>query len=612
MVYSYVHGYMIETERSFFKMSEQNKLVLALVASIGFFFIMDTLYPSRKPDINPLTQSSHVKKDEQARSSVMGSATDAAGDSVVSAAGKTSQSKDHYSVGSMTREESLARYPRVPVETPLVKGSIRLRGAMIDDLELISYKETTAPDSKNVVLLAPSHTARPYFAAVYYTSTLNPEACPLSSTDWKLEADSPVLTPQTPITLTAKMDGNVEYKRIISIDDRYLITVQDIITNQGKTIINLKPTAAITRIGKPVTGGFFVLHEGGVGVLNHKLSEVSYDDIAKQPIVQDQIVGGWHGFTDKYWLTAVIPDKNQSVSAQFLLKDNDRYQAKTISPNFVFEPGQSHTITHHFYLGAKVLSVLDHYEKENGFDRFDLAVDFGWFYFLTKPLFYVLEFLNELLGNMGVAILVLTVIFKLLVLPLANKSHRSMAKLKTLQPKLEKIKTLYGHDAMRMNQEMMNLYKKENASPMSGCLPMLIQAPIFFCLYKVFFVTIEMRQAPFMGWIHDLSMPDPTTVFNLFGLIPWDPPSFLMLGAWPLLMGATMLLQQKMGPQPADPQQAKIMLIMPVMFTFMFASFPAGLVIYWAWSNILTIAQQWYMNKKVDQEVKPVNGKKKK
>jgi YidC/Oxa1 family membrane protein insertase len=275
---------------------------------------------------------------------------------------------------------------------------------------------------------------------------------------------------------------------------------------------------------------------------------------------------------------------------------------QTVKPGDLIEHQQS------VFSGAKVLRLLDSYEEKKGFEHFDLAVDFGWFYFVTKPLFYVLEFLHQLLGNLGVAILVLTVFVKVLFYPLANKSFRSMARMKMMQPRLEALKQKYAHDKMRMNQELMEFYKKEKINPMSGCLPMLIQAPVFFCLYKVFFVTIEMRHAPFFGWIQDLSTPDPTSVFNLFGLLPWAPPSFLMIGALPLLMGGTMLLQQRLNPQPVDPAQARIMLIMPIMFTYLFASFPSGLVIYWAWSNILSIAQQMLITHRASKE--PVSVKK--
>lgn len=567
-------------------MSDQNKMLFAVLGCVIFYFCMDLLFPSVYQNVQPV--STVINGTQAIQSNDIVSSDNSSRESSIAP----------IQVGQKNKDDVLKTSQRIQIETPSLKGSINLKGSVIDDIELTSYKENTNPNSKNVTLLAPTQTPAPYFADVTYTSSTDLLSCPNLQTQWKIEGNTTVLTPKTPVTIVARMENNIVYKRTISIDENYLFTIEDKITNLGSNTVNLQPNAAITRVGTPVTGGFYVLHEGAIGVSNNKLIELSYEDINKKGLIQEQSSGGgWHGFTDKYWLTAVIPSKDQPVVAAYTHSIGDIYQSKITSANLVVEKGKTVLVKHHIYTGAKILRVLDAYEASHNFDRFHLAVDFGWFYFLTKPLFYVLEFLNSFLGNMGLAILLLTVLFKILVLPLANKSHRSMSGMKLLQPKMEKIKAQFGHDKKRLNEEMMKLYQTEKINPMSGCLPMLIQAPIFFCLYKVFFVTIEMRHAPFFGWIHDLAAPDPTTIFNLFGLIPWDPPAFLMLGAWPLLMGITMVVQQKLGPQTADPQQAKVMMIMPIMFTFMFASFPSGLVIYWAWSNILTIAQQWYMNK---------------
>ncbi len=554
-------------------MSEQKKLIFAVIASFTFFFIFDTFFPSQVKA--PVQTTQHAPDTAVAKSE-----------------GGSSSAQQ---AGTLDRVQALSADQRVIIHTPLLKGSINLTGALLDDLELVAYKETSDEKSSAVVLFSPLHTKTPYFSHISYASSLNDNACASSQTVWKVVSDNKTLSANAPVVLSAKV-GAIEYKREISVDDQYLFTIKDTLVNTSKETVNLSPNAVITRVGTPQTSGFFVLHEGGVGVLNHKLAEFSYEDMSKKGNIQETSVNGWHGFTDKYWLSAIIPDAKDSVTASYQ-HDQNNYYAKTIGSNRVIEAGKTVEVTHHLYAGAKVLRMLDGYEVSHKFDRFDLAVDFGWFYFLTKPLFYVLDFLNKFFGNMGIAIILLTVLFKILTLPLANKSSRSMAKLKTLQPKMERLQAQHGNDKMRLNQEIMALYKKEKANPVSGCLPMLLQAPIFFCLYKVFFVTIEMRHAPFFGWIQDLSAPDPTTLFNLFGLLPFDPPSFLMIGAWPLLMGVTMVMQQKMSPQPADPQQAKVMMIMPIMFTFMFASFPAGLVIYWAWSNILTISHQWYMGR---------------
>ncbi len=498
----------------------------------------------------------------------------------------------------MPRDAVLKEDVRIPIQTPSIKGSLRLKGALIDDVELIKYKDTPEEKSPYVTLLTPHKTAHSYTAAFNWLSSNSTIECPNENTPWQIEGntEATTLSPDKALKLFYVNKQGIRFERTITVDKNYLFTITDHVTNANPSVVYLQTLNHITRVGTPATNGFFVLHEGGVGVLNRSLSEVSYDDMKKKHQIQQQTTGGWIGFTDKYWLVALIPSPKDAVNASYLNHSGDIYQTQTTGQLQTIEPGKTLTVTQHLYAGAKVLSILDGYEKSHGFDRFDLAVDFGWFYFLTKPLFYALDFFHNLLGNMGLAILLLTILFKIALFPLANKSHRSMSRMKALQPKMEKLKQTYGNDKMRMNQELMGLYKKENANPMSGCLPMLIQAPLFFCLYKVFFVTIEMRQAPFFGWIQDLASPDPTSFFNLFGLLPWDAPSFIAIGAWPLLMGVTMVVQQRLGPQPADPQQAKLMMLMPILFTYMFASFPAGLVIYWAWSNILTILQQLYIN----------------
>lgn len=574
-------------------MSEQKNLIIAVAVSIAIFWGFDFFYTSKKVQPVPNALSSQgVQSNLPVAPVNMPAATDAV----------------------LPREAVLKEDLRVAINTPRIKGSIRLKGAVIDDVELTRYKETTDPKSSNIVLLTPQKTKGAYIAAFNWVAQGN-ISCPNENTVWKVEGGdkSAELTPSNPLKLVFDNGQGIRFKRTIQIDEEYLFTITDHVVNTGTTEVVLQQVSNITRTGTPETSGFFVLHEGGIGVLDHGLSEVSYSDIEKKGHIQQSTTGGWLGFTDKYWLVALIPSQTTPTQCSYDYSAGSIYQTKVMTPQITLTSGKTTEVVQHLYAGAKVLSILDGYEKTHKFDRFDLAVDFGWFYFLTKPLFYVLDFFHKILGNFGLAILMLTILFKAILFPLANKSHRSMARMKDLQPKMEKLKTLYAHDKVRMNQELMNLYKTENANPMSGCLPMLIQAPIFFCLYKVFFVTIEMRHAPFYGWIQDLAAIDPTTVFNLFGLIPWTPPAFLMIGAWPLIMGATMVLQQKLGPQPADAQQAKVMMIMPVMFTYLFASFPAGLVIYWAWSNVLTILQQLYINhsSEKDKAKRVVNARKK-
>ena len=572
-------------------MSEQKNLIIAVAVSIAIFLGFDFFYTSKK--VQPLPVVASIATAQTSAQVVPANAL------------------PHT---LLSRDESLKEDARVLIKTSHIKGSIRLKGALIDDVELTHFKETTDKNSPNVVLLTPQKTKGGYTAAFNWVGQGN-ISCPNESTVWKVEGGdkSVELTPSKPLKLFFDNGQGIHFKRTIVVDENYLFTVTDHVVNTGKTDVTLHQIGQVTRYGTPETSGFFVLHEGGVGVLGHALSEASYSDIEKKTHISQSTTGGWIGFTDKYWLVALVPSQTTATQCSYDYAAGSIYQSKIMTPQITLTAGKTTEVVQHLYAGAKVLSTLERYEKTHGFDRLHLAVDFGWFYFLTKPLFYVLDFFHKILGNFGLAILMLTILFKAILFPLANKSHRSMARMKDLQPKMEKLKTLYAHDKVRMNQELMNLYKSENANPMSGCLPMLIQAPIFFCLYKVFFVTIEMRHAPFFGWIHDLAAIDPTTVFNLFGLIPWTPPAFLMIGAWPLIMGATMVLQQKLGPQPADPQQAKVMMIMPVMFTYLFASFPAGLVIYWAWSNVLTILQQLYINhsSEMDKAKRAVNIRKK-
>ncbi len=502
--------------------------------------------------------------------------------------------------------EALSAGNRLKIEAPKIHGSLNLKGARFDDITLADYKETPNPSSPEITLLAPKKTEKAYFVDFGWISRSN-VALPSQDTEWKTSSAN--LTPDSPVVLTWDNGKGLNFTRTVSIDDKYMFTVTDKVENKSNETVKLNAYGQVTRIGKPATGGYFILHEGPIGVINGKLTELDYDKLKEKGSEELTTTGGWIGFTDKYWLVSLIPDQKTSYQTKFksqTINGVDRYSTETISPEFDVAPNQSIETTQHMFSGAKKLRMLDAYEEKLGFDKFDLAIDFGWFYFLTKPLFYVLEYMNKLLGNMGLAILLLTVIFKAAMFPLANKSYRSMSRMKILQPKMEALKAKYGDDKMKLNQELMTLYQKEKINPMAGCLPMLIQAPVFFCLYKVLFVTLEMRHAPFYGWIHDLSAPDPTTIFNLFGLLPFTPPSMLMIGAWPLIMGATMLLQQKLSPQPADPAQAKVMMIMPLMMTVLLANFPAGLVIYWAWNNILSIIQQWWIMR---QDVTPVKAK---
>jgi len=402
------------------------------------------------------------------------------------------------------------------------------------------------------------------------------------------------------VTLVYDNGEGLEFRRTIAVDDNYLFTIRDEVANKGASPVTLYPYALISRHGTPPTLGYYILHEGLIGVFGDKLQEQSYADIEKKKEVSFTSTNAWLGITDKYWATTLLPLPTAKIQGQFSAFQNGtkRYQTYyNLDPQTV-APGATGSADTRLFAGAKEVSIVDGYNAQLGLNKFDLLIDWGWFYFITKPMFFTLDWIYRRVGNFGVAILILTVLIKILFFPLANKSYASMAKMKAVQPEMLAIRERFADDKMKQQQAMMELYKKEKVNPVAGCLPMLIQIPVFFSLYKVLFVTIDLRHAPFFGWIKDLSAPDPLTVFNLFGLIPWDPTvvpvigPFLHLGPWPLIMGVTMWLQMKLNPPPPDPAQKMIFDYMPIIFTFMLASFSAGLVIYWAWNNTLSVIQQ--------------------
>ncbi len=494
--------------------------------------------------------------------------------------------------------------PRLRISAPRVEGSINLLGARLDDLVLRDYHEQVNPDSPLVRLLEPRADPQPYYVQFGWTADSPDAKVPDLDAQWT--ASAPELTVASPVTLSWDNGAGQVFEIALSVDANYLFTAEQRVRNTGAAAISVHPWSRIRRDYTPTTAGYYILHEGLLGVLGGRLQEQTYDKVKSEsnkthgPSLDVPTTGGWAGITDKYWLTALIPDQTVPVIASFrhLTENNgDRYQADFVSKDpLAVGPGAVGSSTTRLFAGAKVVQLLDRYESELGIPNFDKAIDFGWFYFLTKPIFYALDWLFKLTGNFGVAILIFTVFAKAVFFPLANKSYKSMSKMKLLGPKMQEIRERLKEDPAKMQGEIMGLYKSEKVNPASGCLPILVQIPVFFSLYKVIFVTIEMRHAPFFGWIHDLSAVDPTNVFNLFGLLPFDPAAYshlLHLGAWPLIMGVTMFLQQKLNPPPPDPVQARLFQYMPIIFTFMLASFPAGLVIYWSWNNLLTIAQQW-------------------
>lgn len=507
----------------------------------------------------------------------------------------------HIGPGTLTRAAALSASPRIKIETPRIHGSIALKGARIDDVSLATYHETVDPKSANIVLLSPSGSPEPFYAEFGWVNDSGGKAkLPDSNTVWSTTSNAP-LTPTHPLVLTWDNGEGLIFKRTISIDSQYMFTLKDEIENKSGAPVKLLEYGLVSRHGMPQIQGYYLLHEGPVGVLGDgKLYEPAYKDLEK-PMEAVKSQGGWLGITDKYWAAAVIPDQSANMLGHFSSAEIGsvrNYQADFLRDPITIAPGTSASAQSRLFAGAKEVALVDGYEKSLEIKRFDLLIDWGWFYFITKPLFKVMDYIYHLFGNFGVAILLVTVMVKLLFFPLANKSYASMAKMKMVQPQMQALKEKYPDDKVKQQQELMELYKKEKINPIAGCLPIVIQIPVFFALYKVLFVTIEMRHAPFFGWIKDLSSPDPTNIFNLFGLIPYDPTMvpvighFLHLGVWPLIMGVTMWAQMKMNPTPPDPTQKMIFAWMPVIFTFMLSSFSAGLVIYWAWNNSLSVLQQ--------------------
>jgi YidC/Oxa1 family membrane protein insertase len=492
-----------------------------------------------------------------------------------------------------------AEGPRVAIDSPLLDGSIALKGAKFDDLKLKKYRETTNSKSPEIVLLAPKGTSYPYDAEFGWVGAAD---MPSDKSIWKQEGMG-ALSPGHPVTLTWDNGHGLTFTRVISVDDQYMFHITDSVTNHSLQAQTLYPFAFVARESVPQERTSWVLHEGFVGVAHGSETDANYGDFKDEgtPAKTFSSTGGWVGITDKYWMAAVIPPQDEDFNGAYLgtamAGGIKAYQANYRLPARVIPPGGSAQVTNRLFAGAKVVDILRGYENSQGIVRFDNAVDWGWFWFLTQPLFWLLDFFYKFIGNFGVAILMLTVVVKTLFFPLANTSFKSMSKMKKVQPQMEEIRKRHKEDPQRQQQEMMELYRREKVNPLAGCVPMLIQIPVFFSLYKVLYVTIEMRQAPFFGWIHDLSAPDPTSILNLFGLLPYHiplwVPAYLSIGVWPILMGATQFIQTKLNPAPTDPVQAKMFTFMPLIFTFMFATFPAGLVIYYTWNNLLSVAQQY-------------------
>lgn len=568
-------------------MQNNRNYFVAIALSVLILIAWQFLYVNPKIEADRIAQEA---RQAQQAETVKNAAGDSAGTVNVSPGGSAAVPG-----ASETRDLAVAQSARIAIDTPAVSGSINLTGARFDDLKLKEYRETVDPQSPVITLFSPAETEQGYFAELGYVGNDTSGAVPGPQTVWTQSAGT-TLTPTTPVTLSFTNEKGVVFERTISIDDHFMFTVTDAVRNGSAAPVSLASYGRVTRFTKPTTPSAYVLHEGFIGVLGETgLHEVKYKEAEdKATISPGKATSGWLGITDKYWAAALVPPQATAYDTRFahFTDGRPRYQADYKNDAVTVAAGQSTEVKNLVFAGAKVVPLIESYETSYSIPKFDLMIDWGWFYFFTKPMFKLMDYFFRFFGNFGIAILLTTIVVKLLFFPLANKQYKSMANMKKVQPKMAEMKEKYGDDKMGLQQAMMQLYKEEKINPLAGCWPILLQIPVFFALYKVIYVTIEMRHAPFFGWIRDLSAPDPTSLFNLFGLLPYDVPHFLMIGVWPIIMGITMFLQMRMNPTPPDPTQAMLFTWMPVVFTFMLATFPAGLVIYWAWNNTLSVAQQ--------------------
>lgn len=560
-------------------MDNQKNLLLAVVCSLVVLIGYDFFF-------NPKTQKSNQIQNNEKR--------------------VDNQNEDN-SVPILESKESVKKTAfkekRVTFESQRIEGSINLYGATFDDLSLKDYYETINKSEK-IKVLSEEKSNQPYFLRLGWASTDRKTKMPGKDSLWIADKTSYKINDE--INLSWDNGNGLQFKRKINVDENFMILVEDEVINESGNTVELTNFSYLRRKNYRPQNKFFILHEGPLGVFNDTLKEVSYDEIEEENEIVEVTKNGWIGYTDHYWQVAIFPENDKPFKARF---KNLKNSINSVQIDFINETikslknNESFKSKSYIFAGAKEVPLIDKYIEELKINKLDLSVDFGWFYFLTKPLFYALNFLSTLFGNFGIGIIILTICIRIILFPLANKSFKSMNAMRILTPEIQRIRERYKDDKAKMNQEMFAMYKEKKINPASGCLPILIQIPIFFALYKVLFVSIEMRHAPFFGWINDLSAPDPTSIFNLFGLIPWDPPTFLTIGIWPLLMGLSMYLQQKINPPPPDPLQAKIFMMLPVVFTFLLATFPSGMVVYWTINNILSIAQQYYLLKKQKKNV---------
>ena len=570
-------------------MNEQKNLFLAIGISIFIIVIFQFLFPT---SIN--------KSIESVENEILAPAT------------SIDEQKTNIIEIIKPKEDALLVNKRINIETPSVTGSINLQGAILDDLTLSNYKVSMEEGSKNIDLLSPDGTANPYYIEFGWKA-LNNQSTQLPNLETIWEADSSNLTPGNSVRLSWTSSENNTFIMNFIVDENYMFSVKQEVINNSSSKLEIYPYRLIKRINTPKTINFFILHEGLISLVNDELLEKGYDDLLddcsssmpiKDSFCDAKAQGGWLGFTDKYWMSVLIPDPNEPINVNYRHGNNgrDSYRMGYVGQVFNVAPGNSISYNGKVFAGAKKLDILSQYDKSLSIERFTDSIDWGWFAFLTKPVSYAINWFYGYAGNFGLAIIAFTILMRLILFPLAHASFKSMAKMKKLQPEMQRLKETYPNDRQKMQQELMALYKREGANPVAGCLPILVQIPIFFSLYKVLFITIEMYHAPFYGWIHDLSAPDPLGILTVFGLISWDVPgalSIINIGILPIIMGLTMWLQQKLNPAPADATQAKIFALLPFVFTFVLAGFAAGLVLYWSVNNTLSIAQQWFIQRKI-------------
>ena len=570
---------------------DQKNFIVAIVLSVLIIVGWQAAFPPAKPTVTP-----------QQQAATQSSAPGAPGAPAAPTGQPVAPGVQPGGVAApasqiLSRNEALARTPRVTFSTPELLGSISLKGARIDDVQLVKYRETIDPKSPPVPVLSPVGSIHPYYAEFGWSASDPAVKVPGPDTMWT--ADRTMVAPGKPVRLTWDNGDGLVFALDVALDEFFMFDVKQSVENKSDKPVTVFPWSLVVRYGTPPAEGIYILHEGPYGVFNGSLKEFGYSDFKDNKQQKFSTTGGWVGITDKYWMATLVPDQKSKVDVTIKgsgTGDGAKYQIDYVGGGETIAPGATGRTEARLFAGAKIVRIIDSYTEKYGIEKFDLTIDWGWFWFFTKPLFWLLEWLYVHLGNFGLSILVLTVIVKAVFFPLANKSYAAMSKMKRLQPEMEKLKERYGEDRQRMNQELMQLYRREKVNPAAGCLPIVVQIPVFFALYKVLYTTIEMRHQPFYGWIKDLAAPDPLTILTGFGLVQWDVPQYLHffnIGLWPIIMGVTMFLQQKLNPQPTDPIQARVFQFLPILFTFMLAPFSAGLVIYWAWSNTLSIAQQY-------------------